>query len=201
MGIFKNKKDMVWKEFAEEMKGQFIEKDGFRPSKVILKNGNWNIVFDTYTVSDGRTNTKYTRVRVPFVKKMDFYMDIHEKGIFKWVEKIITNDNITTGIESIDEQLIIKSNDQKIICSMFKNDKILELMLAQKKFKMFIKRNQGVFGGKFPDHTNELQFKVYGVIKDKKSLKEINGLFCELLNELSNLNVLSKEKTDFEYLS
>ncbi|MCM1991586.1 hypothetical protein [Oceanirhabdus seepicola] len=201
MGIFKNNKDIVWKEFAEDVEGQFIEKDGFRPSKVIIKNENWNIVFDTYTVSDGRANTTYTRVRVPFVKKMDFYMDIHEKGIFKFVEKMLTKDNMTTGIDRVDEQFFIKSNNEKMIRSMFKNEKILELMIAQKKFEMFIKRNQGVFGGKIPKDTNELQLKVYGVIKDKKTLKEINGLFCEMLNEFSNLNILSREKTEFEYFN
>jgi len=199
VGIFKNNKDIVWKEFAEEVKGEFIEKDGFRPSKVIVKNENWNIVFDTYSVSDGRTNTTYTRVRVPFIKKKDFYMDIHEKGIFKLVEKMLTKDNIKTGIDRVDEQFSIKSNNENMICSMLKNEKILELMLTQKKFEMFIKRNQGVFGGKFPEGTDELQFKVYGVVKDKKTLKGINRLFCEILNEFSNLNLVSTEKTEFEY--
>ncbi len=199
MGILKNNKNIVWKEFAEEIKGEFIEENGFIPSKVIVKNENWNIVFDTYSVSDGRTNTTYTRVRVPFVKEKDFYMDIHHKGIFKWAEKMLTKDNITTGIDKVDEQLFIKSNDDRIIISMFKNTKILELMLAQKKFIMFIKRNQGVFGGKFSENTNELQLKLYGEIKDKEILKEIHKLFCEILNEFSNLNVISREKTEFEY--
>jgi len=94
LDYFKNNKDMVWKEFAEDVEGEFIEKDGFRPSKVIVRNENWNIIFDTYSVSDGRGNTTYTRVRVPFVKKMDFYMDIHEKGIFKLLKLLILSGKV-----------------------------------------------------------------------------------------------------------
>jgi len=183
-GIFGPSKEEIWTKVSDEIEGNFVDGGFFRGDKLIAKVKEWVITLDTYTVSDGKTSTIYTRMRAPYVNKDGFRFKIYRKGLFSNLGKLFGLQDIEVGFSEFDEAFIIKGNDTEKLVQLFSNSKIRELIQLQPNISLEVKDDEGWFGTEFPQGVDELYFQVHGIIKDVERLKNLYYLFAEILNQL-----------------
>lgn len=182
--IFGAGQEEVWRKFSEEIQGELVPGRLFRSIKVEGKVKQWLITLDTHAVSNGESSITYTRMRAPYVAKDDFKFKISRKGILSNLGKRLGLQYIDAGFSDFDEVFRIKANDERKVRNLLVNPRLRELIHAQPKISLEIKRSEGWFGTAFPEGVSELYFQVPGVIKDLDRLKNLYDLFAELLNQL-----------------
>ncbi len=198
MGLFGASKKEVWEQLSKEIQGDYIDAGFWTGSKVQAHVGNWIVLFDTYTVSTGKTSTTYTRIRAPFKNPNNFYFKIYRKGIFSDLGKFLGMEDIIVGCSGFDDDFIIKGNNEGKILQLFSNEKIREVLELQPSISLEIKDDEGFFSSNFPSNVDELYFTVVGVIKDIERLKELYELFAEVLKELCAIGIASNEKVEVD---
>ncbi len=196
MGLFGPSKKEVWEQLSKEIQGGYIDGGFWTGSKVQAHVGNWIVLFDTYTVSTGKTSTTYTRIRAPFKNLENFYFKIYRKGVFSDLGKLLGMEDIIVGCSEFDDDFIIKGNNEEKIVQLFSNEKIREVLELQASISLEIKDDEGFFSNHFPSNVDELYFTVVGVIKDIERLKELYELFAEVLKELCAIGIASNEKVE-----
>ena len=162
MGIFGPSKREVWEQLSREIHADYIEGGFWTGDKVQAHVNNWIVMFDTYTVSNGKTSTTYTRVRAPFKNLENFYFKIYMKGIFSELGKLLGMNDINVGYSEFDEEFIIKGNNEERVIQLFSNERIRELLGQQKSINLEIKDDEGFFADRFPNNVDELYFTVFG---------------------------------------
>lgn len=182
--LFGPSKEEVWKKVSHEIEGNFVEGGFFQRDKLIAKVKEWVVTIDTYTVSNGKTSTVYTRMRVPYVNKDGFRFKIYRKGLFSNLGILFGLQDIEIGFREFDEEFIIKGNDPEKLVELFSSSKIRELIQLQPDISLEVKDDEGWFGTEFPEGVDELYFQVQGIIKDIDRLKNLYYLFAEILNQL-----------------
>jgi len=191
MGLFGPSKREVWKQFAEEIKGNYVQGVFRGRDKVEAYVDNWLVILDTYTVSTGRSSITHTRMRAPFVNLDNFYFMIYRSGVFSEMGKLLGMKDISIGYKEFDDTFVIKSNNEEKIKLLFANEGIRSLMENQPRSNLQIKSNGGRGKKHFPDDVDELYFEVIGVIRDIERLKELYELFAKVLQELCNMGTAS----------
>jgi hypothetical protein len=191
MGLFGPSKKEVWQQLADEINAEYIDGGFWRGDKVQAQVDNWIVVLDTYTVSNGKSSTTYTRMRAPFINLDNFYFKIYRKGLFSDVGKMLGMQDISVGYEEFDEEYIIKGNSEERLRQLFSNERIRSLIEAQPHINLEIKDDEGFFAAHFPEGVDELYFVTHGVIKDVYRLKELYELFAEVLKELCDIGSAS----------
>ena len=181
----------AWQKFSEEINAEYIDNGFWKGDRVELDFNNWTIVLDTYTISTGKVIITYTRIRAPFVNTTDFKFRIYRKGIFSDIAKFFGAQDIEIGDPVFDDSFIIKSNDAQTAKLLLKNEKIKEQFLLQPEIDLQIKDDEGFWGVKFPEGTDELYFVVAGQLKDTERLKNLFALFGEMLITLTEIGVAS----------
>ncbi len=182
--IFGPSKKEIWKSLSEQIGSQFIEGGFFSADKVVARVKDWTVTLDTHTVSTGKSNTTYTRMRSPYVNKDGFSFKIYRKSIFSGLGKALGGQDVEVGFPEFDEDFIIKGNDEYKLCTLFANSKIRQLIELQPDICLEIKDDEGWFAKSFPEGVDELYFCVVGVIKDIDLLKALFDLYAEVLNQL-----------------
>lgn len=182
--VFGPSKKEIWEKLSREIQGQYVAGGFWKGDKVVARAGEWSVTLDTYTVSDGKTSTTYTRMRAPFINKDGFKFKIYRKNIFSEVGKFFGMQDIEIGIPTFDEKFIIKGNNEFKVKELFANSTIRELIEKQQSIYFSVKDDEGRFGPSFPEGVDELYFQVVGVIKDPDRLKSLYDLFAEILNQL-----------------
>ena len=172
---------------CQEINAKFITSGFWKRKRVESKHNNWTIYLDTFTESSGENAVKYTRMRAPFVDRDKLYFKIYKKGIFSGLGKALGMQDIQVGYREIDDNYIIKGNNEPIVVRLFSNSKIRELIQRQPKLTLEIINSEGMFGPKFKENESELYFLVQGVMKDIELLKSLFVLFSEVLDELKRI--------------
>lgn len=193
MELFGPSKREVWKQFAEEIKGNYVQGVLRRGDKVEAYVDNWLVILDTYTVSTGKSSITHTRMRAPFVNLDNFYFRIYRSGVFSEMGKMLGMKDISIGYKEFDDTFVIKSNNEEKIKLLFENESIRSLMENQQHSNLQIKGNGGRGKKHFTDDVDELYFEVIGVIRDIERLKALYGLFAKVLQELSDIGTASTE--------
>src|SRR5690242_10323135 len=70
-------KDEVWKQLADGIGADFVDRTFWKGSKVVAKVPPWEITLDTFDVGDDHSSSTYTRMRAPFVNADGFYFKIY----------------------------------------------------------------------------------------------------------------------------
>jgi len=184
-------KQEIWKQLCEEIGAQYVDGSFWKGDKVQGTHGPWTITLDTYTISDGKTSTTYTRMRAPFVDPAGFRFTVYRKGIFSDVGKWFGMQDIEIGYPTFDHGFIIKSNQEGKLRELLADSKLQELISQQPQIYFSVKEDEGVFGSKFPEGVDELYFQVVGTIKDVERLKSLYELFAETLDQLCRIGAAS----------
>jgi hypothetical protein len=177
----------VWRQLCAEIGAQYVEGGFWKGDKVQATHGSWTITLDTYTVSNGKTSTTYTRMRAPFVDPEGFRFVAYRKGIFSEIGKRLGMQDIEIGDEAFDRDFILKSDEEAKLRELLGSSKIRELISQQPDIYFAVKDDEGFFRSSFPEGVDELYFQVVGVIKDVERLKLLYTLFAETLDQLCRI--------------
>jgi hypothetical protein len=185
--LFGPSKKEVWSQLAEQVRGDFIQGGFFRADKVVASTHQWTVTLDTFTVSNGKTSTTYTRMRAPYVNKDGFHFTIYRSGFFTALGEALGMTDIKIGNEAFDEAFVVKSSSEEKVRALLSDSNIRMLMEAQPRIRVQVKDDEGWFGTRFPDGVDELYFVAVGVIKDLELLRGLFDLFAALLHQLCNI--------------
>jgi hypothetical protein len=177
----------IWRQLCAEIGAQYVEGGFWKGDKVQATHGPWTITLDTYTVSNGKSSTVYTRMRAPFVDPEGFRFTVYREGVFSDIGKWFGMQDIAIGDEAFDRDFILKSNQESKLRELLANAKIRELINQQPQIYFAVKDDEGYFRSSFPEGVDELYFKVVGVVKDVERLKLLYELFAETLDQLCRI--------------
>ena len=196
--LFGPSRDEIWQQFAAGVGGDFVEGGFWKGSRVDASHGQWMVTLDTYTVSNGKSSTTYTRIRAPYVNPDNFHFNIYRKGIFSDLGKWLGMQDVNVGYSQFDEDFIIKGNDESKLRRLFSNETIRALIEAQPTIQFSVHDGESSFWSaqNWPTGVNELYFQVVGVIKDVDRLKLLYDLFSETLDELVRMGSASEQNPD-----
>ena len=188
MNIFKAERINIWKLFAKEINGKFIEGESWHSDRTEVDYNNWKIIFDNYTeykISGGHSFEQiYTRITVPFISIDNFRFDIYHSNLIYNIGKIFGAQDIEIGNSEFDKKFIVKANNEFKTKSLFNDKKICTKILNQKHFNLQISDQRGIWEHKLPEGELELSFFVENEILDIERLKFLNELFKDLINKL-----------------
>lgn len=183
--LFGPSKKEIWRILSEQTGSVFVEGGLFcGPDRVVAQYKEWTITLDTYTVSNGKSSTTYTRMRAPYVNADGFKFSLYRSGIFSEIGEFLGFHDIEIGNEDFDKAFVIKSFDENKVKELLAEPRIRELIDQQPRFHLEAKDDEGWFGRSFPDGVDELYFRVPGVIKDVEQLEGLFEVFAEVLNRL-----------------
>ena len=185
--LFGPSTEEIWRQLCAEIGAQYVEGGFWKGDKVQATHGAWTITLDTYTVSNGKTSTTYTRMRAPFVDPESFRFTVYRKGIFSDIGKRFGMQDMEIGDEAFDRDFILKSNQESKLRELLGSSKIRELIGRQPEIYFAVKDDEGFFRSSFPEGVDELYFQVVGVIKDVERLKLLYELFAETLDQLCRI--------------
>ena len=131
----------IWTQVAQQIKGSYIEGGFLGKDKLVYEHGEWELVLDTYTESDGDDgSTTYTRMRAPFLNKDNLNFHIYREGFFSPMGKALGFQDIEIGDSFFDKEFIIKGNQPGQIKKLFGDERIKKLLLWQPKVNFRLKR-------------------------------------------------------------
>jgi len=182
--MFGPSKKEIWQVLNEQIGSEFVEGGFFKGDKVVAHIKQWSLTLDTYTVSNGKTSTTYTRMRAPYINRDGNRFKIYRSGIFSGIGAALGMQDIEIGYPEFDKDFVIKGDNEQKLKELLENTRIRELMELQRRFHLEVKDDEGWFGTSFPDGVDELYFSVPGVLKDLEQLKGLFELFAEVLNQL-----------------
>lgn len=189
-----NKED-VWRELSGQIYSR-IEQGGWLESdKMHLDVGNWTITLDDYTVSNGKSSTKFTRFRAPFKSNSDFRFCIQPHDVFNNIAiKLFGAQDIRINDEEFDKRFVIEGNNEWKVRQLLESQTLRTLLLNQNIGLQFaLKDDEGWFGTKFPEGVDELYFSALGTVRDVEVLRMIFALFVETLTQLKHMGIASTE--------
>jgi hypothetical protein len=194
--VFGPSQEEIWTMFANNIGADYISGNLFKGKKVVAKYENWEVIFDTYTQSTGKSAITYTRIRAPFLSKKGFNFKIYKSGFFSSVGRMFNMQDIEIGYPEFDEKFTIKGSDEVKIVELFSSEKIREILYSQDNGQLEIKDDEGMFGSKIPDDVDILYFQSHGVIKDIERLKSLYMLFILTLSKLKLMDLADEIDSD-----
>jgi hypothetical protein len=198
LNLFSSKRREIWRQFAGEIKADYVEGGFFKSDKVRIKHRQWTITLDTYSESSGESHVTYTRFRAPYLNKDGFRFTIRRKGFFSGISKLLGKPYVEVGYTEFDEAFLIQATDETQSRALFANPRIRELIEMQPKIFLTVEYHKGWWSPRFPEGVEELLFRSAGAIKDLDRLKSLYYLFIELLNQLCRIGSAREDDPQME---
>ena len=148
--IFGPSKDEIWSQIAKDIGGEFIDNGFWSKDDLRYEHKEWELLLDTFTRSTGKTNTRYTRLRVPFLNKDGLQFRIYREGFFSSIGKFFGMQDIQVRDSRFNESYIIQGNNPQKINRFLKDTKLKMLFDMMPKVAVEIKPDEGWFGQKLP---------------------------------------------------
>ena len=188
--LFGPSRKEIWRQFAKQIDAKYWENGswGFDRSKVIAQHNEWIITLDNLDEA-GEGDNIYTRIRAPYINKDGFRFTIYRESFFSPLSRYFGMQDVEIVHQPFDDDFVIKGNDEYKLWKLFKNDRIRELISRQPQIHLSITSpvDQTWYNKPFKSNTDELRFKIHGIIKDMDQLKSLFELFAELLDHLCHI--------------
>jgi len=159
--VFGPSTEEIWRQLCAEIGAQYVEGGFWKGDKVQATHGPWTITLDTYTVSNGKTSTTYTRMRAPFVDPEGFRFTVYRKGIFSDIGKWFGMQDIQIEDEAFDRDFILKSNQESKLRELLGSSKIRELIDQQPHIYFAVKDDEGFFCTASPKGLTSSIFRLW----------------------------------------
>lgn len=185
---FQSLKSEIWRQFSDQIGGEFVENVPFETMKVLTRHLNWTITLETFRELIGENFQTYTRMRVPFVNKNGICFTIYRQGFFSKLGKLFGMQDVDVGDAAFDKAFVIKGNDESALRLLFANETIRRLIEQQPKIYLTVWHEESRwFQSRLPEGVDEICFRVRGVVADIEQLKSLHELFVEVLNRLCQI--------------
>jgi hypothetical protein len=128
-------------------------------------------------------------MRAPFPNPTGFRFSIGRSTVFTSLGTLLGMQDIQVGHPEFDSTFVIKGNDEFAVQRLCGSERLRALVMAQPKFQMSIRDDDGWCGADYPAATDVLVFDVADRIREPERLKGLYDVFAETLHELSRMGV------------
>ncbi len=177
-------RSQIWAEVARHTGAKIYGDSRFKAGKMVLKHKNWHIVLDILKRGNGNSNSKFTRIRTPYITKDGFTFNIYREGFFSNLGKQFGMEDFEVGYDDFDKEFIIKGNDYYKLIKLLDNQNLRSLMQRHPKVSLEALDTEGFLISRYPKDVFKLEFIVRGVVKDVELLVILFFLFKETLDQL-----------------
>ena len=186
--IFGPSRAEIWNLLAQQIGAEFKPGRSWKSrDRVDARVGQWIVTLDTYTVSTGKSNVTFTRIRAPYVNRDGFRFTITRANIFSPIAQKLGFQDVEIGDEQFDKAFVVKTNDEGRVRTFLADPDLRAKLMQQTKLTLSVLDDEGWFGATFPDGVDELNFRTIGVIKDLVRLQQLFELFATTLNRLCHI--------------
>lgn len=186
--LFGPSKSEIWSQIAYDIGARYQEGGFWDRAYISYVHREWEIILDTYKVSNGKSSTTYTRMRAPFVNRDGLYFKIYRSGFFSNIAKYFGMQDIEIGDEYFDNDFIIKGNNPNQIAALLAGDEIKQLIERNPRIHFEIRDDEGIFKKKYPEGVDVLYFQCVGVLKDEHQIKDLFDLFSLTIERLVDID-------------
>jgi hypothetical protein len=192
----KYSREEAWRLFAQQHGGRIVTSKLGRVRSVRFTHGAWTVIFDTYTVSNGKSSTTYTRVRSLVRAHSDFRFCLYRENVLTRVGKLFGMQDIHAGHPEVDRHFIVKSNNESLIRSLILHPAVHVPLLAQRGGRFELARFRGKFRNR-PEGIAQLRYTVAKVMKDPESLAGLLELMRGTLDQLARVGATSSAAVEY----
>jgi hypothetical protein len=186
--IFGKNYEAVWRQFSTENNGIYSDTH----NSVEITYENHKILFDTYihySVVGGKSyETEFTRVRLEFISPDNLRLRLTKQAFVDNIGKLFGAQDIQIGDKTFDKRFMIKGNDEFKIQTLFSNEIIKGLILAQSDIHLQIMDKEGIFDEPIKDGNVMLYYISETVVKDIAQLNSLLKLYTALVDHLTKLS-------------
>jgi len=137
----------------------------------------FELVLDTYTVSNGQSSQTYTRGRLLFPLRDEFRFRMYRRSVFSGIGKFFGMQDLEVGLPALDRDFIIKADSpgriQALLIRGAVNRALLTLRAGTFETRKFRKR------GIDTTTVRELVYSTAGVLRDGAKLDALVDLFAD----------------------
>lgn len=182
-------------ELHEALGGHLVEGKWGSGPFLVIPYKTWEIVFDYFVVSTGKSAITYTRLRTCFKQQQAFEMKLSKEGMFSKIGKALGSQDIEIGDEEFDHAYMVKSNDELLATRLLTNHDIKSRIDFHKSFHLdIIKKNQ--MGLKCIDGEAGISFLTPHVIKEHDKIKSLFDLFQVILDVMVEQALITEERAE-----
>jgi len=133
--------DYVWRDFADEMKGQLVEDESTgKPSitslYVPVPAESWILTFNPFVYRGHKTHTG-TTVTAAFNALDDFSFAIYNEKLGSQFSKLLGMQDLQIGEAAFDSKFIVQGSDKARVLDLFGDVQLQDLVLAQPESLQF----------------------------------------------------------------
>jgi hypothetical protein len=191
--LFGPSRDEIWNALSAQIGGEVIPGSLWKGGRVQARVREWTVTLDEYQVpvmaGKVHTSVSHTRMRAPFPNPSAFRFSIRRSNVFDYLGPLLGMQDIQVGHPEFDETFVIKGNDESAVQRLCGGGRLRALIMAQPRFQLSIKDDEGWFGADYPEGTDVLVFDVADRIREVERLKGLYDVFAETLHELSKMGV------------
>ena len=188
----------IWNRLAEDIGASYTQGGIGKPEKLQVVHDQWTVTLDSMVVMTGDVPTAYTRFRAPFINPEAFRFRIFRRNFLTGIQKMFGMQDIEIGHPEFDNDFVIQSNNETKIRELLANDRICEILNAERTMAFAITDDEGWFGARYPKDTDALVFSASGEIKDMDRLKRLFDLFAETLDEMCRIGTAYRETPELK---
>lgn len=181
---FRHHEDQMWADLSKELGGEFIDRKGWRHDKIEVKDGEWTITIDLHSHAGYRSESLFTRIRVPFVNEEGLHFKIYHQGLFDTLEAKLGMQDIEIGEPEFDRMFIIQGNNEKMIKELLSSEDLRKRIQAEPRLHLALHDSGDWFSEDFPDGVDELVLEVENEVTDMERLKKLYTIVADLLRVL-----------------
>jgi hypothetical protein len=181
---FKHHEDEMWDRLSQELGGEFIDRKGWRFDKIKVRDGEWTITIDLHSHAGYKSETLFTRIRVPFVNEEGLHFKIFHQGFLDTIGAKLGVQDIIIGVEEFDKTFMIQGDDEEKIRALLSSEDLRADMLSEPKIHLTLRDSGDAFSEEFPDGVDELVLEIENEVTEKKRLRKLYDIVARTLHHL-----------------
>ena len=185
--LFGKARNRIWETLATELGARFTDGGSWKGDRIQADHGEWTVTLDHYTVLVGKVPMTFTRLRAPYVSSDGFRFKIYRRSLGTDLFVKLGMQDVEVGHASFDRDFVIQGNDERKLRRLFDEAEVRRLLERQKDVVLSVKDDEGWFGRRFPDGTDELECLFHGLVTDPRRLKDAFELFGAVLDRLCQI--------------
>lgn len=193
---FHDSRPEIWQKLSRELGGEYTKGTWKGGERLEVRHGEWILTLDTYVVPVGKAYVPMSRMRAPFVNADGLRVRLHRESFLTPLGRLLGMQDLQIGVRDFDEAFVIKGNDERKVRAFLANEKLRALLLAEKDVQFSVEDDEGWFGTKFPENTDELRMVWHGHEKDPERIRRLFELFAKALDQLCRIGSAYERRPD-----
>jgi hypothetical protein len=187
----------TWRRVAGELGGEVtLDKRG-KAGRLLVPHGDWLVVTDIHTQSNGESSTTYTRVRALFHREVPFTLKAGKRNPLHRLGALFGYRSVPMNYSKLDQAFFVRSDRADLARGMLRGTALGQAMMRD-PVRLLVaapgRRTRKIAG----DTVGEVQLLKTGKIRDVAQLRAMVQICMETLDQLVRLRAASADEVDVE---